>query len=83
MRTATALIPAEMALSYDDFHRVLRARVHELGMSNTTIDALAGWTDGMVGKILGAARMKTLGPFTLPALLEVLGLRLLVAEGPT
>jgi hypothetical protein len=60
--------------SYQEFVALLRQRKDDLGLSNATVDALAGLTDGHTDKVLGPAATKNLGPLTFTALLDALGL---------
>jgi Cobalamin synthesis protein cobW C-terminal domain len=66
--------------NYDELINVLIARRDELRVSHETIDAIAGWADGMTSKALGPARRKTIGMQSLWLALPALGLRLEVVE---
>lgn len=66
--------------NYDDLHRALRARVDEVNISRTAIDELSGLPDGYAGKLLGNAQVKKLGPLSMGALLQALGLKLHLVE---
>jgi hypothetical protein len=62
----------------DELVALLRARKAALQISDVTIDELAGFQQGYVGKLLGVGRIKTLGAMSLSALLGVLALKLVV-----
>ncbi|WP_316228631.1 hypothetical protein [Bradyrhizobium sp. SZCCHNR1045] len=64
---------------YESLISVCRARADELQLSRSNIDAIAGWADGLAGKILGSASAKRVGPLTLEPLLAALGLKLIAA----
>lgn len=74
--------PLGVVKTYDDLQRVVRDRVDEMQISCETLDHIAGWADGLAGKILGLRQVKTLGPRTLPLALDALGLALVVVEDP-
>ena len=66
--------------NYDDLHKALRRRADDVNISRLTLDHLAGLSDGHSGKILGAAKVKRLGPISFGSVLEALGLKLLLVE---
>lgn len=68
--------------TYDDLHRALRERADEINIPRTAIDELTGLADGYAGKVLGQGKTKKLGALSFSAMLEVLGLKLLLVEDP-
>jgi len=69
--------PVEIS-SYDDLLAALVARRRELGLSQCSLNIEAGTQDGYVSKI--EARMRHLGPVSLPLILAGLGLVLELEE---
>jgi len=65
---------------YHGLHMALRARAEQIGASRLAIDDLAGLQPGYSGKLLGPRMVKKLGALSLGALLQALGLKLIVAE---
>lgn len=65
---------------YDGLMAAVHQRVDELKLTCSLIDELASLPTGYAGKILGPARVKTLGPVSLGLILGVLGLKLHVVE---
>jgi hypothetical protein len=65
---------------YDGMIGALRARMLELGVTNETIGAIAGFASGYVGKLLAPSRIKNLGPMSFGVMLQSLGLKLIVVE---
>jgi hypothetical protein len=65
---------------YDEMIGALRARMLELGVTNETIGAIAGFASGYVGKLLAPSRIKNLGPMSFGVMLQSLGLKLIVVE---
>jgi hypothetical protein len=61
--------------SYADLHVLVRQRVADLNVSYATVDHTAGLHDGYFGKIM--AKMKHLGPQTMPLVLSALGIKLI------
>lgn len=72
--------PLAVATSYDDIIRCFRERASALGMTDKTIEEIGGFTGGHVGKLLGAARTKNLGPLTFGMMLGALGLKFAIVE---
>jgi hypothetical protein len=74
--------PRTLALcrSYDGLVTALRARQDELGLSNNFVDEVGGLTSGHCDKLLGPARTKSLGGFTIDVFLELLGVSLILVE---
>jgi hypothetical protein len=59
-----------------------RARVAELGISYSTIDAIAGWTDSYATKLLAQEPQRHMGVMAFDAMLGVLGLKIAVFRDP-
>jgi hypothetical protein len=66
--------------SYAGLHAILRARALEMGISRETLDTISGMPAGYSAKLLAPRPMRTLGAMSMPALLPVLGLKLVVME---
>ena len=60
--------------TYADLHAIVRQRVADLNVSHASVDHVAGLNDGYFGKLM--ARMKHLGPQTMPLVLCALGIKL-------
>jgi hypothetical protein len=67
---------------YKQLMDALRARVRELDVTLETIDAVAGFHSNYSGKLLAPTPIRTLGRLSLGALLQSLGLALIVVEDP-
>jgi len=65
-----------------DLHAALRARAEALQLSREVIAEAAGLTGGYAGKLLSPTPQKMLGEVSMPALLGVLGCRLLLVSDP-
>jgi hypothetical protein len=65
---------------YSDVIRALRDRTDELQISRGSIDTIAGLSDGYSAKLLSEHPSKVLGPMSMGATLETLGLRLMLVE---
>jgi hypothetical protein len=65
---------------YDEMIGALRARMAELGVTNETMDYITGLQSGYVGKLLGPSRIKNLGPKSFGAMLQSLGLKIVIVE---
>lgn len=72
--------PLATGTNYGDLIRAFRERATALGMTDKTIEEIGGFTGGHVGKLLGAARTKSLGPLTLGMMLGALGLKFVIVE---
>lgn len=70
----------KLITTLDDLIEALRRRRDELDISHETIDAVSGLQSGYTSKVL--ARMKGLGPVSLPALLGALACGLVLVEDP-
>jgi hypothetical protein len=73
-------VTAKLITSLDDLIEALRQRRDELDISHETIDDVSGLQPGYTSKVL--ARMKGLGPVSLPALLGALACGLVLVEDP-
>jgi len=60
--------------TYADLHAIVRQRVADLNVSHASVDHVAGLNDGYFGKLM--ARMKHIGPQTMPLVLCALGIKL-------
>ena len=67
---------------YAGFMRVLRDRADALKMTRANLDDVAGTQQGYCSKILAPVPMRTIGPVSFGALLQALGLTLIVAKDP-
>lgn len=72
--------PLSEACDYPALIEALRARKDELGLSNETVDDLAGFTAGHADKLLGPTQRKSLGPLSLGLLLRVLAVKIVLVE---
>lgn len=68
--------PGATVHDYAGLVAALRARKDELGISDATLDDLAGFQSGYTGKLLGPAQSKKLGGMSLGVMLDALGLTL-------
>jgi hypothetical protein len=66
--------------SYDELHRVIRTRASLMQASRSALDAATGLPDGYCGKVLSKNYGKNFGKLSLFAMLEVLGLGLIVVD---
>jgi transcriptional regulator with XRE-family HTH domain len=75
--------PCEGAVrGYDDLVIAIRAVKEFLGLSNETLEEIAGLTRGHIDKLLRPSREKKIGPQVLPLILGALGIRLRVEIDP-
>jgi DNA-binding phage protein len=74
--------PSSAVRSHDDPIVAIRAVKEFLGLSNETLEEIAGLTRGHVDKILGPSGEKKIGPQTLALILGALGIRLRVEVDP-
>jgi hypothetical protein len=81
---ATPDLPALGAIitDYAGLLAVLRRRADQLRLSRISLDTLTGLADGHSAKLLAPAHSKILGEKSFGAMLEALGLRLVVEEDP-
>jgi hypothetical protein len=70
-------LPTNAIRSYDDLHRLLRARADALQISRLTIDHISGLQEGYSAKVLSLNKIKRLGPESLGPLLDALALKLI------
>lgn len=70
------------ATDYDTLQAVMRRVADERGISRESLDELAGTPKGYAGKVLSENPIRRLGPATMGALLQALGLKLLVVDDP-
>lgn len=66
--------------TYDDLIRLLRERMTAFGISCNELDALSGLPTGYAGKILGAAKVRALGPLSFDNFMGALGLTFAIIE---
>jgi hypothetical protein len=64
--------------SYEDLHRIMRERAHELKLSRNAIDAISGLQPGYAAKLLSPRPIKKLGALSISLVLPVLGIKLVV-----
>jgi hypothetical protein len=75
-------IAFRMLRTADDLIAALRARKDELGLSNATVDEIAGMTLGHWDKACGPSRVKSPNLFTLMSLIGALGLAVQFVDDP-
>jgi hypothetical protein len=73
-------VPIGVADDYASLVAVLRARKEALNISFECIDAVSGVCSGYAAKLLGPTPCKSLGTMSLGAILQTLGLKLLIVE---
>jgi hypothetical protein len=76
------MTPLATIRSYGDLVLALKARQHALGLSDATLDHVAGLTPGHTNKCLGPSRERGLGASTLEAYLIALAIDLVMVENP-
>jgi transcriptional regulator with XRE-family HTH domain len=81
-KVTQAQFPSISVRNYSDLIVAIRAVKEFLGLSNETLEEIAGLTRGHVDKILGPSREKRIGHQTLPLILGALGIRLRVEVDP-
>jgi hypothetical protein len=59
-----------------------RVRLAELGISYSTLDEIAGWTDSYSTKVLGEEPLRHMGAMALDAMLGAMGLRIALVDDP-
>jgi hypothetical protein len=77
----TAII-FEPVTSYSELIGAIRVRIGELGVRYLDFDKLAGWAEGLSGKIFGAAQIKRLGPEKLFDAIRASGMRIRLEPDP-
>jgi hypothetical protein len=70
------------ATNYLELIAGFRARLAALGISYSTVDALAGWTDSYATKLLAEEPARNMGPMALDAMLGATGLKIALVEDP-
>jgi hypothetical protein len=68
--------------SYTELIGVIRTRVGQLGVRYLDFDQLAGFAEGLSGKVFGAAQVKRLGIEKMFDALRAAGLRIRIEEDP-
>jgi hypothetical protein len=76
------LIISELVTSYTELIGVIRTRVGQLGVRYLDFDKLAGWAEGLSGKIFGPSEVKRLGPEKLFDALRASGMRIRLEHDP-
>src|SRR5262245_16498481 len=59
-----------------------RVRLAELGISYSTLDEIAGWTDSYSTKVLGEEPLRHMGAMALDAMLGAMGLKIALIDDP-
>jgi hypothetical protein len=72
--------PLGTVRTYEDFHRIIRARVESLDISRETVGEIGGLTPRYANKLLSPQPTKGIGRMAFGVLLGSLGLKLLVVE---
>jgi hypothetical protein len=67
-------------INYDGIIAVVRGRMRERGITNATLEHIAGLPDGYIAKLLGASRIKNLGPNSFDGIVQGLGMKLIAVE---
>lgn len=67
----------------DDLNTIVRARAEQLGVSKSTVDRVAGLSDGYFAKISTTKPIKGLGPSTFAPTIQALALRIIVIDDDT
>jgi hypothetical protein len=67
-------------INYDGIIAVVRGRMRELGITNATLEHIAGLPDGYIAKLLGASRIRNLGPNSFDGIVQGLGMKLIAVE---
>jgi hypothetical protein len=76
------LIISEPVTSYSELISVIRTRVGQLGVRYLDFDKLAGWAEGLSGKIFGTSQVKRLGPEKLFDAIRASGMRIRLEHDP-
>jgi hypothetical protein len=66
--------------SYDEFLNALAVRVDDLRVTRDALNERAGLAEGYVGKIFGPRPARRMGALSLWAILEALGLKIVLVE---
>jgi hypothetical protein len=75
-------LAAMIATSYTELIAGIQARLSELGIRQVDFDKLAGFADGLTGKVFGPSQVKRLGPEKLFDAIRAAGLRLRLEADP-
>jgi len=75
-----APVVGRVITSYEDAVNAFRDRADELEISRNELDRNTGLADGHASMLLMKSPMKVFGPVSLPAMLQVLGLRFRIEE---
>jgi hypothetical protein len=68
--------------SYTELMSGIQARVGELGIRQVDFDKLAGFADGLAGKVFGPSQVKRLGPEKMFDAIRAVGLKLRLEADP-
>jgi hypothetical protein len=71
-----------VATNYLELVAGFRARLAELGISYSTLDEIAGWTDSYATKVLGEEPLRHMGAMALDAMLGATGLKIALIDDP-
>jgi hypothetical protein len=71
-----------VATNYLELVAGFRARLAELGISYSTLDEIAGWTDSYSTKVLGEEPLRHMGAMALDAMLGATGLKIALIDDP-
>jgi hypothetical protein len=75
--------PQEITIiSYTELIAGIQARIGELGIRQVDFDKLAGFAEGLTGKVFGASQVKRLGPEKLFDAIRAAGLKLKLEADP-
>jgi hypothetical protein len=67
-------------IEYEQLIAAVRARMHEIGVTNETMDAITGLPSGYTGKLIAANGTKSMGKISFGTIIQGLGLKLIVVE---
>jgi hypothetical protein len=68
--------------NYSELIAGIQARIGELGIRQADFDKLAGWADGLSGKVFGPAQTKRLGPEKLFDAIRAASLKIVLVPDP-
>lgn len=68
--------------NYDDFIAGIKSRFAAIGVTYREFEATFGFASGHVGKLLGDARVRKIGPHTFDGFLEYLACDLVLVDNP-
>jgi hypothetical protein len=75
-------IISEPVTTYTELIGVIRTQIGELGVRYLDFDKLAGWAEGLSGKIFGPSEVKRLGPEKLFDAIRASGMRIRLEHDP-